>query len=145
MCCLFCVGSGGFDVCIEAEPSTKGVQSVGYYRFIDFHNLPYFFMCFMYLFQPLLPDPHSNMNMTYDHCRLLREKHNDKVSVLNWNKFVPILAHGVCVVWVSSLCMFCVVFVEVWGILMCFSGHLAYYKCNIDVQDNSGSSSSQYF
>lgn len=37
----------------------------------------------MYLFQPLLPDPHSNMNMTYDHCRLLREKHNDKVSVLN--------------------------------------------------------------
>ena len=51
----------------------------------------------MYLFQPLLPDPHSNMNMTYDHCRLLREKHNDKVSVLNLNKFVPILAHGVCV------------------------------------------------
>lgn len=84
MCCLFCVGSEGFDVFIEAEPLTKGVQSVGYYRFIDLHNsLPYFFMCFMYLFQPLLPDPHSNMNMTYDHCRLLREKHNDKVSVLN--------------------------------------------------------------
>lgn len=50
----------------------------------------------MYLFQPLLPDPHSNMNMIYEHFRLLREKLNDKVSVLNWNKFVPILAEGVC-------------------------------------------------
>lgn len=66
---------------------------------IDLHyscHISLFFMCFMYLFQPLLPDPHSNMNMTYDHCRLLREKHNDKVSVLNWNKFVPILADCVC-------------------------------------------------
>lgn len=82
MCCLFCVGSGGFDVFIEAEPLMKGSIS-WLLSIIDFHNLPYFFMCFMYLFQPLLPDPHSNMNMTYDHCRLLREKHNDKVSVLN--------------------------------------------------------------
>lgn len=31
----------------------------------------------------------------HDHRRLLREKHNDKVSVLNLNKFVPILAPGV--------------------------------------------------
>lgn len=83
MCCLFCVGCGGFDVFIEAEPSMKGVQSVGYYRLLIYITLAIFFMCFMYLFQPLLPDPHSNMNMTYDHCRLLREKHNDKVSVLN--------------------------------------------------------------
>lgn len=66
--------------------------------------MPYF-LCFMYLFQPLLPDPHSNMNTTYDHCRLLREKHNDKVSVLNWNKFVPILANHVCVESVSWFCV----------------------------------------
>lgn len=82
MCCLFCVGSEGFDVFIEAEPLMKGVQSVGY-RLLIYITLAIFFLCFMYLFQPLLPDPHSNMNMTYDHCRLLREKHNDKVSVLN--------------------------------------------------------------
>lgn len=72
---------------LKQSPFTKGFQSVGYYQFIDLHNschiFFFFFLCFMYLFQPLLPDPHSNMNMTYDHCRLLREKHNDKVSVLN--------------------------------------------------------------
>lgn len=85
----------------SAEPLTKGLQSVCCYWFTQV--LPYFFMCFMYSFQPLLPDPHSNMNMTYDHCRLLREKHNDKVSVLNWNKFVPILAHGV---WVGFMILY---------------------------------------
>lgn len=68
---------------LKQSPLMKGVQSVGYYRLLIYITLAIFFMCFMYLFQPLLPDPHSNMNMTYDHCRLLREKHNDKVSVLN--------------------------------------------------------------
>lgn len=65
-------------------------------------SLAIFFMCFMYLFQPLLPDPHSNMNMTYDHCRLLREKHNDKVSVLiEINLFLYLLM--VCE-WASCSC-----------------------------------------
>lgn len=83
MCCLFCVGSEGFDVSLKQGALNEGGSISWLLSIIDLHNLPYFFMCFMYLFQPLLPDPHSNMNMTYDHCRLLREKHNDKVSVLN--------------------------------------------------------------
>lgn len=84
MCCLFCVESEGFDVFIGAEPSMKGgFHKLDIIDLLIYITLAIFFMCFMYLFQPLLPDPHSNMNMTYDHCRLLREKHNDKVSVLN--------------------------------------------------------------
>lgn len=40
---------GAFNVFIKAEPSTRGVgggggQSVGSYRFIDLHNLPYFYV-----------------------------------------------------------------------------------------------------
>lgn len=103
MCCLFCVESEGFDVFIGAEPSMKGgFHKLDIIDLLIYITLAIFFMCFMYLFQPLLPDPHSNMNMTYDHCRLLREKHNDKVSVLNWNKFVPILAPGV--EWLHDCC-----------------------------------------
>lgn len=91
MCCLFCVRSEGLFVFIARALDT-GVQSV--INLLIYITIAIFFFCFMYLFEPLLPDPHSNMNMTYDHCRLLREKHNDKVSVLNLNKFVPILADG---------------------------------------------------
>lgn len=85
MCCLFCVGSEGLDVFTEAEPFYEGFSQLVIINLLIYITLAifFFFLCFMYLFQPLLPDPHSNMNMTYDHCRLLREKHNDKVSVLN--------------------------------------------------------------
>lgn len=70
---------------LEQNPPPRGVwfTKLDIIDFLIYITLAIFFMCFMYLFQPLLPDPHSNMNMTYDHCRLLREKHNDKVSVLN--------------------------------------------------------------
>lgn len=67
-----------------------GGQSVGSYRFIDLHNLPYF-----YVFHVFVSTTVAWSSFKHDHRRLLREKHNDKVSVLNLNKFVPILAHGV--------------------------------------------------
>lgn len=83
---------GAFNVFIKAEPSTRGGggQSVGSYRFIDLHNLPYF-----YVFHVFVSTTVAWSSFKHDHRRLLREKHNDKVSVLNLNKFVPILAHGV--------------------------------------------------
>lgn len=45
----FVLKVGAFNVFIKAEPSTRGVgggggQSVGSYRFIDLHNLPYFYV-----------------------------------------------------------------------------------------------------
>lgn len=50
-----------FNVFIKAEPSMGG----GVNQLVLFDLLIYItchiFMCFMYLFQPLLPDPHSNM------------------------------------------------------------------------------------
>lgn len=66
----------------QNPPPRAGFAELDIIDFLIYITLA-IFLCFMYLFQPLLPDPHSNMNMTYDHCRLLREKHNDKVSVLN--------------------------------------------------------------
>lgn len=75
---------------LKRSPRGGWGQSVGSFRFIDLHNLPYF-----YVFHVFVSTTVAWSSFKHDHCRLLREKHNDKVSVLNLNKFVPILAHGV--------------------------------------------------
>lgn len=45
MCCLFCVGSEGLDVFIEAEPFDEGGSISWLLSIIDLHNFAIFFLC----------------------------------------------------------------------------------------------------
>lgn len=99
MCCLFCVGSEGLDVFIE--PLIKGFNQL---VIIDLHNSCHIFYFFHVFVSTTVA--WSSFKHEHDLWSLPPSKRNimTRLSVLNWNKFVPILA-DVCWVAFRILCL----------------------------------------